>query len=124
MGRWIQGDIEAKFWVGIQPSDAADRFGVIGVQPEELYYYFQKEDLESVETEIEVIEKKLDKYLPLMVQFFTGKDCYSDEKLATALGITTSETKILLRDYADLELGRLIRDCIKEQGSCEFTAEC
>jgi hypothetical protein len=28
-----------------------------------------------------------------------------------------------LSEYADLGLGKQIRDCIKEQGYCEFTAE-
>ena len=37
MGRWCSGSIDHKFWVGIQSSDAADRFGVTGHQPEELY---------------------------------------------------------------------------------------
>jgi hypothetical protein len=29
-----------------------------------------------------------------------------------------------LSEYADLDLGRKIRDCIKENGQCEFEAEC
>jgi hypothetical protein len=33
-------------------------------------------------------------------------------------------TKQELSDYADLGLGRQIRDCIKENGQCYFTAEC
>ena len=59
-----------------------------------------------------------------MDQFFKSNNYYSDEKLATALGITPREAEKLLRDYADLALGMQIRDCIKENGSCEFTAEC
>jgi hypothetical protein len=35
-------------------------------------------------------------------------------------GITTDE----LRDYADLGLGKQIRDSIKENGQCGFEAEC
>jgi hypothetical protein len=35
MGRYYNGDIEGKFWVGIQPSTDADFFGVIH---EEVYY--------------------------------------------------------------------------------------
>ena len=33
MGRWYSGDVEGKFWFGIQDSNAADRFGVTGHQP-------------------------------------------------------------------------------------------
>jgi len=29
----------------------------------------------------------------------------------------------LMADYADLVLGRKIRDCIKRKGDCYFTAE-
>jgi hypothetical protein len=35
-------------------------------------------------------------------------------------GITQQE----LSEYADLGLGKKIRDCIKENGSCSFEAEC
>ena len=35
-----------------------------------------------------------------------------------------NEAKTLLPNYADLILGRKIRDCIKENGACEFTVEC
>ena len=28
MGRYYNGDIEGKFWVAVQPSNAADQFGV------------------------------------------------------------------------------------------------
>ena len=38
MGRYYSGDIEGKFAFGIQSSDAADRFGVIGQPPEYLQY--------------------------------------------------------------------------------------
>jgi hypothetical protein len=34
-----------------------------------------------------------------------------------------SITKEELSEYADLLLGRKIRDCIKETGCCSFTAE-
>ena len=28
MGRYTSGDLEFKFWFAVQPSDAADRFGI------------------------------------------------------------------------------------------------
>ena len=52
MGRYYQGDIEGKFWFGVQSSDDANNFGgsEIEVQDEdgevmELEYFFNKEDL-------------------------------------------------------------------------------
>ena len=52
MGRYYSGDIDGKFWFALQSSDAADRFGVTGTQPNYLHYYFDDSDLEAVEEEI------------------------------------------------------------------------
>ena len=50
MGRYYSGDIEGKFWFGVQSSNAADRFGAEGFRPEELCYYFDKDEhLEGVQ---------------------------------------------------------------------------
>ncbi len=43
MGRYYSGDIEGKFWFGVQSSDDADFFGVTGYAPETLEYYFEKD---------------------------------------------------------------------------------
>ena len=66
MGRWYSGSIEGKFWFAIQDSNAADRFGVVGHQPEELYYNFDidfgNEEIETVTFEDLIkndIERKL-----------------------------------------------------------------
>jgi hypothetical protein len=40
MGRYYNGDIEGKFWVAVQSSNAADQFGVEGTAPEQLEYGF------------------------------------------------------------------------------------
>ena len=123
MGRYISGDIETKLWFAIQPSDAADRFGVTGYQPETLEYWFQEEDLVSVENEINSIADSLGKYKDLLDKFFNEKYAYNDEQLSKYLQVDEKETKKLLREYADLELGIKIRDCIKENGECSFSAE-
>ena len=123
MGRYISGDIETKLWFAVQPSDAADRFGVTGEQPETLEYWFREEDLESVEDEINSIIKSLGKYKDLLDKFFNEKYAYNDEQLSKYLQVDEKETKKLLREYADLELGIKIRDCIKENGECSFSAE-
>ena len=119
MGRYYTGDIEGKFWFGLQSSSSADRFGVSGTQPEVLNYYFSEDDLEGVEQGIADIEQDLGDKVKVIDDFFEGKDSYNDEALAEA-GITQDE----LREYADLDLGKKIRDCIKENGQCEFEAEC
>ena len=123
MGRYISGDIETKLWFAVQPSDAADRFGVTGYQPETLEYWFQEEDLVSVENEINSIADSLGKYKDLLDKFFNEKYAYNDEQLSDYLQVDEKETRKLLREYADLELGIKIRDCIKENGECSFSAE-
>jgi len=69
--------------------------------------------------EIKNIEENLGDKIKVIEEFFENNNGYNDKMLAEA-GITTEE----LREYADLGLGKEIRDCIKENGSCSFEAEC
>ena len=123
MGRDISGDIDHRLWFAVQNSNAADRFGVTGYQPETLEYWFREEDLESVEDEINSIIKSLGKYKDLLDKFFNENNSYNNKILSDHLQVDEKETKKLLREYADLELGIKIRDCIKENGECSFSAE-
>lgn len=123
MGRYISGDVDHKLWFAVQPSDAADRFGVTGYQPETLEYWFREENLESVEDEINSIIESLGKYKDLFDKFFNENNLYSTERLSDYLQVDKKETEKLLREYADLELGIKIRDCIKKNGECGFSAE-
>jgi hypothetical protein len=119
MGRYYNGDINGKFWFAVQSSNAADRFGVTGEQPSTLEYYFDEDNLEDVELEIKNIEDSLGDKLKLIEKFFEERNGYNDKMLEEA-GITQEE----LSDYADLGLGKKIRDSIKENGQCGFSAEC
>ena len=119
MGRYYSGQIEGKFWFALQSSDCADRFGVQGTQPETLNYYFDESDLEGVEEEIKNIEESLGDKIKIIEDFFETNNGYNDTMLAE-VGITTDE----LREYADLGMGKQIRDCIIENGECSFEAEC
>ena len=119
MGRYYSGDIDGKFWFALQSSDCADRFGVTGEQPNFINYYFDEDNLEDVEDEIKNIEESLGDKLQLIDKFFEERNGYNDKMLEEA-GITQDE----LRDYADLGLGKQIRDSIIENGQCSFEAEC
>ena len=118
MGRYYSGDIEGKFWFALQSSNAADRFGVTGEEPNYLTYYFDKDNLEDVEKEIKNIEESLSGKLEIVENFFKENNGYNDEKLKE-IGVTKDD----LSDYADLGLGKQIRDCIKQTGWCSFEAE-
>jgi hypothetical protein len=123
MGRYYSGDINGKFWFGVQASNAADRFGSIGHEPSYIEYHFSDHDLHEVEAEIKRIEDTLGDKITVIENFFkslrdSGRFGYKDNDLQE-LGINDDD----LSEYADLRLGKQIRDCIKEQGYCEFTAE-
>ena len=118
MGRYFSGDIEGKFWFALQSSDCADRFGVSGYQPEVLQYYYSEDDLKGVEEEIKNIEESLGDKIKIIEDFFKETNAYNDKDLEKA-GITEQE----LSEYADLGLGKQIRDCIIENGECSFEAE-
>ena len=123
MGRWCSGSIDHKFWFAVQSSDAADRFGVTGHQPEELYYYFDEDSLPGIKQELKNIEDKLGNNLALMNKFFEENTSYTDEKLAEYLNVDEKEAKNLLSEYADYELGLKIAEAVETDGMCEFTAE-
>lgn len=118
MGRYYSGDIEGKFWFGVQSSCAADRFGQRGYEPNYIEYYYCEEHLDDVEAEIKRIEDELGDKLETLDKFFSERYGYSDKELE-AIGIDGHD----ISEYADLGLGRKIRDCIKERGECAFTAE-
>ena len=118
MGRYYSGDIEGKFWFGLQPSDAPDRFGVTGYTPQYLEYYFEESDLENVEAEILRIQQSLGDKVKILDDFFEKNNGYTDKDI-TDLGITREE----FSEWADLGLGIKIRDCIKQNGECSFTAD-
>jgi hypothetical protein len=118
MGRYYSGDIEGKFWFAVQSSNAADRFGQMGTEPNFIQYYFDEEDLEEVEAEIKRIEESLGDKKKILDDFFDSVYGYTDNQIE-ALGVSKAE----LSEYADLGLGIKIRDCIKENGSCSFDAE-
>ena len=129
MGRYYNGDIEGKFWFAVQNSDAADRFGVIGTAPNYLYYYFEENDLVSVQNELIRIEEVLGENKARFDEFFEKHNGYNDEILLsyfyTTYGVQLdfAEYRFLLSEYADYLLGIQIRDSIAQNGSCEFEAE-
>ena len=118
MGRYYTGDIQGKFWFGLQSSNAPSRFGGTEQEPAYITYVFQTEDLEGVEDEIKNIQESLGGKIGIIDKFFQDNYGYNDDMLKE-VGITNDE----LRDYADLLLGIQIRDCIKEQDYCTFDAE-
>ena len=118
MGRYYSGDIEGKFWFALQSSTCADRFGVTYNEPSYVNYYFTEDDLKGVEDEIKNIEESLGDKLKIITDFFSKTSAYNDDSLLH-LGVSKKD----LEDFADRLLGLQIRDCIIENGDCNFDAE-
>tara|TARA_S200000501_G_C20230228_1_gene485489 strand:- start:64 stop:435 length:372 start_codon:yes stop_codon:yes gene_type:complete len=122
MGRYYSGDIEGKFWFGVQSSDDADFFGVTG-EPAYLYYCFEKGDLLKIQSGIAKCLKALGEEKSKIDKFFDLNESYTTEKLSDDLNIPETKTKILLEWYARLDLGTKILECVKEHGECNFEAD-
>lgn len=121
MGRFYDGDINGKFWFGVQASDAANRFGVNYTDPGYIDYYFPESALGAVKKELSMIAHTLGNNMQKLDEFFAANPTYSDDTLEKAgLLEIWDEHKV---DYVDYGLGCQIRDCIKEYGDCSFTAE-
>ena len=112
MGRFYNGDIEGKFWVALQPSDAAEQFG--GYM--ELSFSFTDIDIDHVKERLKELEDK--KAFKKIDALFKKHTSYNDEMLTVA-GISTEA----LSNYADYQLGKKILKCLQETGECNFTAE-
>ena len=123
MGRYYTGDIEGKFWFGVQSSNDADFFGSYGYEPSYLNYYFDENNLKDIEKGIASCKKKLGKYKKLLDDFFKEKESYNNEMIVQSLEISKEKVKVLLEWYARLSLGEKIYECVKKSGSCEFEAE-
>lgn len=118
MGRYYHGDIEGKFAFGVQSSNAADRFGVVGVEPSYISYYFDEDNIEGIENELKKIENTLGDQLKIMSDFFEKGIGYDDNILREN---NVDPSKI--GEYFDYVLGKKILECIEEMGSCSFDAE-
>jgi len=124
MGRYYSGDIDGKFWFGLQSSDAADRFGVNGQTPDYLEYYFDKDNIGEVEAELKSIKEKLGKNYDLILK--AQKEYKSGsfvDDLAKVLDVTKKEATSILSEFADYELGEEILKCLQDKGDCQFNAE-
>ena len=68
MGRYYSGDIEGKFWFGVQSSTDADYFGVQGYATH-LNYYFQEKDKDNIKIGISECERYLQGYKKKLDEF-------------------------------------------------------
>lgn len=118
MGRYYSGDIEGKFWFGVQSSDDADFFGVTGDTPNYLEYYYSNYDIPEVKKGIKECLKELGDNKDKLDKFFEANNGYNNDMLLKE-GLDPN----LLEWYARLDLGEKILECLVEKGECVFQAE-
>lgn len=130
MGRYYSGDIEGKFWFGVQSSDDAVNFGGAEEMLEDedgneiaLLYSFFKEDIPDIESGIEETTDALGEDFEKIETFFKKRDSYNNDMITKETGIAPERVKEVLELYARLYLGKKILDCVKEKGQCVFECE-
>ena len=138
MGRYYEGDIEGKFWFGIQSSDDADFFGSTGFQPDYLEYYFDEEHLSKIQQGLDECCQRLDYRKGLLDDFFKKNDSYTQEEICKLLDTPVPETTTEFAEaeaerkrkyhyyimwYARYQLCKKILDCVKSNKFCSFRAE-
>jgi len=125
MGRYYNGDIEGKFWFGVQSSDDGDFFGSKGEEPNTfLNYHFTKDEhLKDIKKGIKECEKELGTWKEKLDKFFKDNNGYNAKMIEDQLELKEEKSKELLEWYARLELGNQILECVMKQGDCSFEAE-
>ena len=131
MGRYYNGDIEGKFWFGVQSSTDADFFGVDG-EPRFYNYYFVKENLPKVVEGLRECRDILGDNKKILDDFFNQNNGYNDDmliKLGTLKNVdgskvsTDEQVRDVLTWYARYKLGKQIHERLHEKGYCNFEAE-
>ena len=130
MGRNYWGDIEGKFWFGIQSSDDPFYFKEpCSIEEDEdgeetsLVYSFDETDVEVLEEVIDEIVNELGDSKEKLDRFLDLRDSSGDDLISKETGILASDIKPILTLYARMKLGNQILDCIRKNGQCIFECE-
>jgi hypothetical protein len=143
MGRYYSGDIEGKFWFGVQSSDDASSLGgypeyvyddgeEIEYDEDEreeedaigLFYQFGPDQEDDLSEAIYGCKKELGEFLGKLDKFFeVNNNSYNDSSLALVLEVDEVKVRRLLVYYARLKFGEKIQNCLNENGQCNFTAD-
>jgi len=126
VGRYYSGDIEGKMWFAVQESNDADNFGVIGEPSNDLYYYFNKDNIRGINKELAKCREAIGTdSLEIMDRYFKKHRTESHQALDDlVIKIGDTEYKKLKEYYARIELGEQILACIRDNDECNFSVEC
>ena len=140
MGRYYDGDIEGKFWFGVQDSCDAEFFGakdITSENEEEDYhggyvdYCIDNSDIDSVLEGIRICKGCLGEHGKILMNFFESNNGYNDEMIIKHykdehnIQISEDEIRSHLTYLARLQLGIQILIFFNQNPDkdCNFTAE-
>lgn len=128
MGRYCFGDIEHKFWFGIQSSDAPERFGCYDDSNSCIHYSITKDEIQEVKNELDAIRENVKKKFNIDIdkafEWYNNGDVEDHRSLNEYVGLKKQEEiNEFYSEFADFELGTKIYKCLLENGECNFVAE-
>lgn len=129
MGRYYHGDIEGKFWFGVQSSNDADFFGDEGTSSYLSYYFDKDTHYEKIIDGIKECREALGVNKKRLDEFFSKHNGYNDKMIVEHWkkehneNIDEKYIRDILTWYARLDLGSKILKCVEEKGDCSFEAE-
>tara|TARA_R110000796_G_scaffold37307_2_gene94219 strand:+ start:1650 stop:2021 length:372 start_codon:yes stop_codon:yes gene_type:complete len=122
MGRYYTGDIEGKFWFGVQASDDGEFFGMVP-STSFIDYYIDESDIDIIEQGIKECKVILRGHLTKMDKFFRDSSGYTNKQLSDVLNVNEEAASDLLKWYARLLLGKQIHEQVLSDGCCYMNAE-
>ena len=113
MGRYYNGDVEGKWWFGVQSSDTPQKFG--GYETH-IDYTISYDD--TFKNRMECIENDLGDRLPILERFFKEEAYYNNEKLYNYISKEIDDYELEwvskdVQDYADYCFGKEVLEHLK-----------
>jgi len=144
MGRYYSGDIQGKFWFGVQSSDDSEFFGGANKfvydldeeseedeesDPHSTEYTFTKEaDSETLKIGLDTCLTKLGPFKKVFDDFFEKNDTYNDDMIlrfsaGEGYPLNQKTLHVGLEWYARYILGNKIHQHLANNEQCIFEAE-
>ena len=125
MGRFYNGDIDGKWWFGVQSSDTPIKFGG---QEISIDYSICNDD--TFKDKVKQIEQELGDKLEWLIQFFKENSFYSNEKLLEFMikknpRYDKSELRKDLENFADYEFAMQVKQHFEDtdEDYCNVSSE-
>jgi len=125
MGRYYDGDVEGKWWFGVQSSDTPERFG--GYETH-IDYTICNDD--TFKSGIKLIKEDLGDKLEWLQQFFDENNGYNDAMLMEFMmkknpRYDKSELSQDLENFADYEFAMQVKEYFDDTGNeyCHVNSE-